>query len=207
MNAKPRCSYQLHVQLCEVKPAVWRRIVVADNITLAQLHRTIQAAMGWHNRHLYAFEIAGQRYGLPDADWPEDPTMDARRYTLGQLLQGQALTVRYLYDFGDGWLHRIKLESIGALSDTPFLPQCIAGRNACPPEDCGGTPGYADFLEAINDSQHHLYAAARQLHPAAFDAKHFDLAAAQARLAQLRIPAQRPSHVKTVATEDMALYA
>ncbi len=128
-------SYQLHIQLCDTKPAIWRRLVVAESITLAQLHRAIQAVMGWQNRHLYEFEIAGQRYGQPDADQPDDPTMDARRYTLGQLLQGQALAVRYLYDFGDGWLHRIKLESVAPIASPAALhslPMCMGGAQCLP---------------------------------------------------------------------------
>lgn len=187
---KIRCSYQLHVQLCDTKPAVWRRLVVADSTNLAQLHRTIQAAMGWQERHRYAFEIAGQHYGQPDADWPEDPTMNARRYTLGQLLQGQALTMRYLYDFADGWLHRVKLEAVtpaGSPQALHSLPLCLSGRNACPPEDCGGTPGFADFVQAIQDKQHPEHKAARRLHAGAFDTKHFDLQAAQARIHALNL--------------------
>lgn len=184
---KIRSSYQLHIQLCDTKPAVWRRLVVADNTSLAQLHQTIQAAMGWDNRHRYAFEIAGQHYGLPNADWPEDPTMDARRYTVGQLLQGAAVAVRYLYDFGDGWLHRIKLEActpIGSPAALTSLPICLGGRNACPPEDCGGTTGFAALLQALQDP---LQAAARRQLPAGWDAKHFDLAAAQARIHALQL--------------------
>lgn len=33
-------------------------------------------------------------------------------------------------------------------------PLCLAGANACPPEDVGGPPGYIDFLEAISDPNH-----------------------------------------------------
>lgn len=190
---KIRCSYQLHVQLCDTKPAVWRRLVVADSTTLAELHQTIQAAMGWKNRHRYAFEIAGQHYGLPDADMPEDPTMDARRYTVGQLLQAQALAVRYLYDFGDGWQHRVKLESctpIGSPAALHSLPICLGGRNACPPEDCGGTSGFTDLvqaLQALEDVQHPGHQAARRQHAAGFDAKRFDLTEAQRRIHALQL--------------------
>lgn len=153
---KIRYGYQLHIQLCATKPAVWRRLLVAETTTLAQLHQIIQAAMGWENRHLYMFEIAGQRYGIPDADWPNDPTMDARRYTIGQLLRHQALSIRYLYDFGDEWLHRIKMEACVPLGDSTQahehpLPQCLAGRNACPPEDCGGPIGLTELIQAPAD--------------------------------------------------------
>jgi len=202
MNTKPRCSYQLHIQLCDIKPAIWRRLLVADCISLAHLHRSIQAAMGWSNSHAYAFEIAGQRYGIPDPDWPDDPTMDARRYTLGQLLQGQALPMRYTYDFGDDWLHRIKLEAVAPLANAELAqalalsPQCLAGRNACPPEDCGGVPGYLDWLENLQEH-------AQQ----PFDPKHFDLSAAQARMAALQVaarPAIRTSPSKA-AIQELAL--
>jgi hypothetical protein len=33
-------------------------------------------------------------------------------------------------------------------------PRCIAGKRACPPEDCGGPWGYGDFLEAIQNASH-----------------------------------------------------
>ena len=28
-------------------------------------------------------------------------------------------------------------------------PSCIAGERACPPEDCGGTPGYERLLKVL----------------------------------------------------------
>jgi hypothetical protein len=31
---------------------------------------------------------------------------------------------------------------------------CIAGANACPPEDVGGPPGYIDFVQAMADTTH-----------------------------------------------------
>lgn len=135
---KIRHSYQLHIQLCDIKPAIWRRMVVSDCTNLAQLHRLIQAAMGWSPRHDYLFEIADQRYGLPNPDWPEDPTMDARRYSLGQLLQGQALPMRYVYNLTDEWLHRIKLEACTPLPSPEArgkLPLCLDGRNTCHPDN------------------------------------------------------------------------
>lgn len=184
---KPRCSYQLHVQLQDIKPAVWRRILVADNTNLEQLHRIIQITMGWENAHLYAFEIAGQRYGMPDPDWPDDRTMDARRYTVGQLLQGQAIAIRYTYDFGDDWQHRIKLEACEPASaqELEALPQCLAGRNACPPEDCGGPFGYQDLVCDIANAKQ-FPASPILSHYPDFDPKHFDLDAAQSMVQSLR---------------------
>ena len=202
---KIRYSYQLHIQLCDTKPAVWRRLVVADSMSFADLHRAIQAVMGWQNRKPYAFEVADQRYGAPNPDWPEDPTMDARRYTLGQLLQGQALTMRYIYDFASNWVHRIKVEAvapIGSPAALHSLPMCMGGRNACPPEHCQGITGFAEFVAAMQDAAHPAHQAARKRHAGEFDAKQFDLQRAQARihsLALLRATSAAALKVESVA--------
>ena len=177
---KLRCSYQLHIQLCETKPAVWRRVVVADTTTLAQLHQTIQAVMGWPHATRYGFDIANQRYGLPNPDQPDDPTMDARRYTVGQLLQGKALPMRYAYGAGNLWLHRIKLEAcspIGSPAALTSLPMCLGGRNACPPVITSNAAHYQRLLDA--HAQGHI--------DPTFDPKHFDVQEAQQRVHALQL--------------------
>ena len=44
----------------------------------------------------------------------------------------------YEYDFGDGWHHELLLEKIFPAVANKKYPQCVAGRRACPPEDCVG---------------------------------------------------------------------
>ena len=39
-------------------------------------------------------------------------------------------------------------------SDGGAYPRCVAGAGACPPEDVGGTYGYAEFLKVIRDARH-----------------------------------------------------
>jgi hypothetical protein len=34
------------------------------------------------------------------------------------------------------------------------LPACIAGKGACPPEDCGGPWGYTDLKNTLADTSH-----------------------------------------------------
>jgi len=43
---------QLKITLKDVKPPVWRRVLVRDDITFYKLHRIIQYAMGWFESHL-----------------------------------------------------------------------------------------------------------------------------------------------------------
>ena len=169
--SKNRCSYQLHIQLQDIKPAIWRRVVVADTTSLAQLHRIIQAAMGGVMGQRFAFEVAGQRYGAPNPDMPEDPTMDARRYTLAQLMQGQPLPMRYSAGMAGGLHHRIKLEACTPADPAQLeqLPECLAGRIRCPPYASSLTGNCFD-LAAAQQRVQSLSAAANPVAPTSFSA-------------------------------------
>ena len=144
---------QLHIELKEIKPKVWRRVLVPETITLQGLHAVIQAAFGWSGGHLHEFEAAGQRYGGSDPDYDAPGSVGSERTRLTKAMTRSG-TIDYVYDFGDYWQHRVKLEK--ALPATPALklPLCMAGANAAPPDDCGGTPGYMDFVQAMADPQH-----------------------------------------------------
>jgi hypothetical protein len=147
---------RLKITLDDVKPAVLRRIEVPLDIRLDRLHLTIQAAMGWTNSHLYEIRAAdvGWSTPYPDEDWAGD-FLDARKARLDKVIEDVGTkTMRYLYDFGDGWEHTIKIERL--LDPVPRIiyPRLIEATGRCPPEDCGGPFGYADFLDAIGNSKH-----------------------------------------------------
>ncbi|WP_158802498.1 plasmid pRiA4b ORF-3 family protein, partial [Acidisoma sp. L85] len=136
----------LKVTLDGVKPTVMRRFVVPLTIRLDRLHLVLQAAIGWTNSHLYEI-TRGVGWGIPDADFGDGP-LDARKARLIDVLEDCGVkTLKYLYDFGDGWEHTVKVERIeNAIPGltSPFLVDAV-GR--CPPEDVGGPSGYEDFLE------------------------------------------------------------
>jgi Plasmid pRiA4b ORF-3-like protein len=146
---------QLKITLDDVKPAVLRRFAVPFDIRLDRLHLTIQAAMGWTNSHLYEIRAGDVSWSTPypDQDWAG--FLDARKARLGDVLEDVGTkTLKYLYDFGDGWEHTIKIERlIDPEPGTPY-PRLIEAKGCCPPEDVGGPWGYAEFLEAIADPKH-----------------------------------------------------
>lgn len=143
---------QLRVQLKHLQPAIWRRLIVSTTMTLAQLHRVLQIAMGWTDSHLHEFTIAGRRYAIADPNWLElGPTLDERRIRLASLPQSALRRFTYLYDFGDHWEHEVRLEKVLAAAPEITAPICTEGANCCPPEDVGGPPGYIQFLQAIRD--------------------------------------------------------
>lgn len=143
---------QLKVTLRGIRPPIWRRLLVPASYTLARLHDAIQAAFGWEDCHLHAFVVYGEEYGPRD----EEGGMEVRseRVSLAKLGLEAKDKFRYDYDFGDDWGHDITVEK--ALVSEGKLPHpiCLTGKRSCPPEDCGGTSGYEELLEAVADPAH-----------------------------------------------------
>jgi Plasmid pRiA4b ORF-3-like protein len=149
---------RLKITLDDVKPAVLRRIEVPLAIRLDRLHLAIQAAMGWTDSHLYELRAGDVGWGIPDPGWGDGP-LDARQACLGDVLEDVGTkTLRYIYDFGDGWDHTIKIERlIDPVPDVAY-PRLIEAVGRCPPEDIGGPWGYAELLEALGDPKHQRHA-------------------------------------------------
>ncbi len=150
-------AVQIRVDLIDVDPPVWRRLVVPRDWDLSQLHLVIQAAFGWTESHLHEFHIGGLTYGLDNVEGivVEGPTtLDESAIRLSDFNSQPELSFEYLYDFGDNWTHKVVLERSLTLATIPTHATCVFGERAGPPEDVGGVSGYADFLAAIADKQH-----------------------------------------------------
>jgi hypothetical protein len=142
--------YQFKIELW-VRPKVWRRIQVPENYTFYGLHSAIQDAMGWEDCHLHKFTCdfdPATREETRIGDPYQDELMGTNEYLsefrekVARWFTPKRKTISYQYDFGDGWSHTIKLEKILPASDELEYPRCLDGKRACPPENCGGEPGY-----------------------------------------------------------------
>ena len=143
-----RNALQLKITLRYLRPPIWRRVLVADTFTLGNLHQLIQRAMGWSGGHLHEFRMPARGFGPPlrtfgNEGEDEDATL------LHEVLVRKRQLLLYEYDFGDSWLHEILVEQIVPFDPSGHYPVCLAGARACPPEDCGGVPGYEQLLEAL----------------------------------------------------------
>ena len=185
----PELVYQLHVSLEELRPLIWRRLWVPDTLTLVKLDRVIQTAMGWTNSHMHEFEIDGARYTmLPDEyDDIDPPGLPERGWKIGDLLLDHVERFTHLYDFGDGWKHEVVIEArLEPDEEHNTWPLCLAGANACPPEDVGGAGGYMEFLHAMRDPRHEEHRAMWRWAGGPFDPRGFDVNAVNRALARLR---------------------
>ena len=177
---------RLKITLEYFAPPVTRTIEVPFDLKLDRLHRVIQAAMGWTDSHLYEFTAGAAGWGIPDADFGDGP-LPASKTSLREVIEdtGQR-QIDYIYDFGDGWEHKIKIEDISLADPAQVYPRLVSASGRCPPEDVGGVPGYQEMLEAIADPKHEDHDWMVECHGASFDAEDPEtenLAQAVARLA------------------------
>ncbi len=175
-SMSPTSVYQIKIALEGSKPPIWRRLLVSSDTTLGDLHHVIQAAFGWWDYHLHQFIVGGTYYGEPHPDYFDDVDMrDEQEVPLGQITVGEGFRFRYEYDFGDSWMHQVRVEKILPPEPGREYPMCIQGRRACPPEDVGGMWGYYYFLEAIQDPDHEEHDKYLEWVGGAFDPEAFDL--------------------------------
>jgi len=163
------------VTLRSVKPPVWRRIEVDSDITLDEFSDLLEAAMGWLGGHLHIFDADGVLYERTDPDMGlGSGARDESEHKLGDVLVGVGARMRWDYDFGDGWQHNVELEAIEPADPDVVYPRCVAGRRACPPEDCGGPSGYGELIEAVANTGHPRHDELTEWVPLGWDPGHFD---------------------------------
>jgi hypothetical protein len=179
---------QLKVELQGVRPKVWRRVLVPSSIRLPLLHVVLLRTMGWDGGHLHEFEFDQANYGVPDPDWGDPLLVDESKVTLNKAL-GETAIFTWVYDFGDAWRHKIKVERVDTVPATLKLqfPMCLAGSGACPPEDVGGATGYDDFLQAISNPDHPEHPDMTAWIGRPFDPNAFSVQEAQDRLYEIKL--------------------
>jgi hypothetical protein len=153
----PQDIYQIKVTLLGTNPPIWRRLLVPAVLTLAQLHDVVQTAMGWQGGHMHEFRAGKRYFGKPDPEYRSmgmDPVENERTVRLSDVLRRVGAKFVYTYDLGDSWEHAIVLEKQLPVDPNAKYPVCTDGRLACPPEDCGGIPGFYDLVDAITDPKH-----------------------------------------------------
>ena len=186
---------QFRIELLDVTPKVWRTIIVPLDISMYRFSRIIQEAMGWLNYHLYLFEAGKIVIAEPDPEFGME-SLPGKHVKLSYALKLLPDKFIYEYDFGDSWRHEVVVQDMVEPVPGVRYPMCTGGSGHCPPEDCGGTSGYADFLEIIKDPTHPEYHDTLTWAGGSFDPEAFSVEEVNERfrLAQLTRVLRRAGH-------------
>jgi hypothetical protein len=184
----------LKVTLDGSRPAIWRRLLVPSDIKLSKLHDVLQISMGWDDGHLHCFRYEHMTYEpaasrqMEGGVFDPDETQDEAKVRLIDVLNRENDWMHYEYDFGDSWEHEVRVEKIvPAGPGDARRAACLAGARACPPEDCGGIPGYERLLKVIANPKHPEHGETLEWLGERFDPAAFDPARIDAALGDLKV--------------------
>ena len=175
----------VRVDLDDAEPPIWRRLVLAGDLTLDRLHEVLQAAMGWTDSHLHQFTMGPfvrdyrmQPFVTDYGESEGDEGILEREVRLDEVVAEPGQRLFYEYDFGDGWDHTLLVESVAPHEADAPTARCVGGERACPPEDVGGMGGYQQVLDALGRPGPHDDWLEEKLAwlPAGFDPARFDVA-------------------------------
>ena len=165
---------QFRLSVKDVKPEIWRKILVSSDITLARLHSILQVLMGWRDHHLYAFVIDEKRYS-PRSEYDEIGKGNLVRTKLSSVFAKDAKPITYEYDFGDGWEIVLCNEPKDGGLQQNQSAECIEGSRHGPAEDSGGSRGYMEKEKIYGNPKHKRHHEIRKLMGPNFDPEAFDL--------------------------------
>ena len=138
-------AFDLHLELVNVTPQVWRILRVPGDLHLDDLHLAIQTVMGWDDFHPHLFEIGDREYG-PRAESESDEKGDDEMVAIdawagedSAITVAQALTqspdaITYIYDFEEDW--RVRITRLAAVETSTLEDvSCVAGEEAGPQQE------------------------------------------------------------------------
>ena len=141
--AKAERFVQIKVTLNDIRPPIWRRLVLPSATTLEDLHFIILAAMGWQGGHLHAFHAAEREYSDPSE---VDGAADESRMTISGLVRLGVFRFRYTYDFGDDWEHAILIERSSRPRPRRTFQPAWLGAGIAHPRIVAGLPAMKNCL-------------------------------------------------------------
>ena len=142
-------AFQMKITLRGMKPPVWRRFFVPEDMTFQTLADVLITVMGWSGSHLSAFEMPKSGLNIMANPWSDNEEQfgdrNGKKVRLTDLLPAEKKFI-FVYDMGDNWEHEVVIEDVR--ENYPALyPAVLAYEGNCPPDDCGGVWGYMDMLE------------------------------------------------------------
>lgn len=205
-KGRKRVCFVVRLDLDNARPPIWRRLRLASDLRLSQVHDVVQTAMGWSDMHLHHFQMGPDAkdfrvvpfltpFDVEEGETEGTAEADVR---LDQVIGEPGHRLFYEYDFGDSWHHTIKLEKVEPWVEGDPVAVCVAGRRACPPEDVGGIPGYQEVLAAleghVEPGEAEWMAEKLEWLPVGFDPAALDLDEVNAALAEGPMPTLEDWH-------------
>jgi hypothetical protein len=156
--------FRVRVDLKGSQPRIWRRLELRSDLTLDLVHRILQTSFSWTDTHLWRFSIGGEPFSrsgqaflcpwdVEEGEEDDAGAPAASDVRLDEVIQEPGDILFYVYDYGDSWELKLKLEDVSEADADPPAGLVVGGRRAAPPEDCGGITDGAELAEILEDPE------------------------------------------------------
>ena len=144
----------IRIELGYIEPKIWRRVQLPLYVSLATLHDVIEVAFDWDGSHMAGFKIGTEFYiasfGWGDYDASEP---NAIELSLQDVMNKRTKGIRYIYDFGESWEHRITFGKPKFIDTAMKAPKLLGGARNAPLEDYGGIWTYVEYVNLLSDPE------------------------------------------------------
>lgn len=151
--------YQFRISIIGI-PKLYRTIEASENCTFDDLHDVIFQAFNRFDDHLYSFFITRKDtknmravYDAPEITHPmnvegimgfEEMKQSTAKTRIGDVGLNENDIFHYLFDFGDDWWHRIKVQNISETKSKKKHIKLIKSVGESPPQ-------YPDYDDDYDD--------------------------------------------------------
>ena len=144
--------YQIKAVLKDISPMIWRRFLMTDDTTVAQLHTVLQTAMDWSDECLHQFRIHGKDYCIPRIHGLEY-YKDARKVHLRDFRLRPGERFSYTYNMRAPWEFDLRVEQVLEIEPKKHYPLCLGGKHAGPDEFLEGPEAYRKWCRERNSCE------------------------------------------------------
>lgn len=149
LGDKIMAGYVCKIVIEDSHPPIWRRVIISDKVTFFDVHRIIQILFGWEDMHLHEFTLPSENIVISDDEdvygWRE--WYDEKSVAIDEFFNNYKW-IRYTYDFGDDWRHKINIEKYDETYNARYVKLLkTKGDNFV--EDCGGV--WCQFEELYDE--------------------------------------------------------
>jgi hypothetical protein len=141
--------YQFRISIMEI-PKLYRTIEVSENCTFDDIHDAIFNAFDRYDHHLYSFFITRKDttnirsiYDAPEVTHPQNVEdimgfgkrkKSTAKTRIGDVGLNEKDVFHYLFDFGDDWWHRIRVQNITETKSKKKHIKLIKSFGESPPQ-------------------------------------------------------------------------
>lgn len=139
-------NYKITVTLKGFEKRIKRKFLINDNLKMEDFCRAVIVSMNGELEHLYSLKYKNTYYICMYMDKTDYNEVKMNSLRIGKLLLDEKDKLELIYDFGDNWVFKIKVDKVMDGHNDKNI-ELIEGIGCGIEEDCGGIWGLENLID------------------------------------------------------------